>query len=86
MIWKFLKQNVLSPKGLNWVQHLASRTGLSRKALLGRRLAASRLREAARWQLLWNNVLVHGKLKLLNFLVDFVLMLYSILITDWVLL
>ena len=27
MIWKFLKQNVLSPKGLNWVQHLVSRTG-----------------------------------------------------------
>ena len=21
MIWKFLKQNVLFPKGLNWVQH-----------------------------------------------------------------
>ena len=28
MIWKFLKQNVLSPKGLNWVQHLVSRIGL----------------------------------------------------------
>ena len=28
MIRKFLKQNVLSPKGLNWVQHLVSRIGL----------------------------------------------------------
>ena len=28
MIWKFLKQNFLSPKGLNWVQHLVSRIGL----------------------------------------------------------
>ena len=28
MIWKFLKQNVLSPKGLNWVKHLVSRIGL----------------------------------------------------------
>ena len=28
MIWKFLKQNVLSPKALNWVQQLVSRTGL----------------------------------------------------------
>ena len=28
MIWKFLKQSVLSPKGLNWVQHLVSRIGL----------------------------------------------------------
>jgi len=29
MIWKFLKQHVLYPKGLNWVQHLVSRIGLS---------------------------------------------------------
>ena len=28
MIWKFLKQNVLFPKGLNWVQHCVSRIGL----------------------------------------------------------
>ena len=28
MIWKFLKQNVLSPKGLNWVKHLVSWIGL----------------------------------------------------------
>ena len=28
MIWKFLKQNVLFPKGLNWVQHRVSRIGL----------------------------------------------------------
>ena len=29
MIWKFLKQNVLFPKGLNWVQHwVYSRIGL----------------------------------------------------------
>ena len=28
MVWKFLKQNVLTPKGLNWVQHWVSRTGL----------------------------------------------------------
>ena len=28
MIWTFLKQNVLSPKALNWVQQLVSRTGL----------------------------------------------------------
>ena len=28
MIRKFLKQNVLSPKGLNWVQHLVSRIGV----------------------------------------------------------
>ena len=28
MIWKFLKQNVLFPKGLNWVQHWVSRIGL----------------------------------------------------------
>ena len=33
MIWKFLKQNVLSPKGLNWVQHLVSRIGLVIDAL-----------------------------------------------------
>ena len=33
MIWKFLKQNVLSPKGLNWVQHLVSRIGLLIDAL-----------------------------------------------------
>ena len=58
----------------------------SRTALLGCRLAASGLREAARWQLFWYKVLVHWKLKLLNFLVDFVLMLYTVLIIDWVLL
>ena len=29
MIWKFLKQNVLFPKGLNWVQQWVSRIGLS---------------------------------------------------------
>ena len=28
MIWKFLKQNVLFPKGMNWVQHWVSRIGL----------------------------------------------------------
>ena len=28
MIWKFLKQNVLFPRGLNWVQHWVSRIGL----------------------------------------------------------
>ena len=28
MIWKFLKQKVLFPKGLNWVQHWVSRIGL----------------------------------------------------------
>ena len=28
MIWKFLKQNVLFPKGLNWVQHWVRRLGL----------------------------------------------------------
>ena len=28
MIWKYLKQNVLFPKGLNWVQHRVSRMGL----------------------------------------------------------
>ena len=28
MVWKFLNLNVLSPKGLNWVQHLVSRIGL----------------------------------------------------------
>ena len=28
MIWKFLKQNVLTPKGLNLVQHRVSRIGL----------------------------------------------------------
>ena len=28
MIWKFLNLNVLSPKGLNWVQHLVSRIGI----------------------------------------------------------
>ena len=33
MIWKFLKQNVLSPKSLNWVQHLVSRIGLLIDAL-----------------------------------------------------
>ena len=27
-MWKFLKQNVLFPKGLNWVQHWVSRIGL----------------------------------------------------------
>ena len=27
-VWKFLKQKVLFPKGLNWVQHWASRIGL----------------------------------------------------------
>ena len=27
MIWKFLTQNVLSPKGLNWVQHLVTTIG-----------------------------------------------------------
>ena len=27
-VWKFLKQKVLFPKGLNWVQHLVSRIGL----------------------------------------------------------
>ena len=27
MIWKFLKQNVLFPRGLNWVQHWVSRIG-----------------------------------------------------------
>ena len=58
----------------------------SRTALLGCRLAASGLREAARWQLFSHKVLVHWKLKLLNFLVDFVLMLYTVLIIDWVLL
>ena len=31
----------------------------SRTALLGCRLAASGLREAARWQLFWHKVLVH---------------------------
>ena len=30
MIWKFLKQNFLFPKGLNWVQHWVSRIGLFR--------------------------------------------------------
>ena len=30
MIWKFLKQNVLFPKGLNRVQHRVSRFGLFR--------------------------------------------------------
>ena len=30
MIWKFLKQNVLFPKGLNKVQHWVSRLGLFR--------------------------------------------------------
>ena len=29
MIWKFLKQNVLFPKGLNWVQQWVSRIGIS---------------------------------------------------------
>ena len=29
MIWKFLKQNVLFPKGLNWVQQWVGRIGLS---------------------------------------------------------
>ena len=58
----------------------------SRTALLGWSLAASGLREAARWQLFSHKVLVHWKLKLLNFLVDFVLMLYTVLIIDWVLL
>ena len=33
MIWKFLKQNVLLPKGLNWVQHWVSRIGLFRTIL-----------------------------------------------------
>ena len=28
MIWKYLEQNVLFPKDLNWVQHLVSRIGL----------------------------------------------------------
>ena len=28
MMWKFLKQNVLFPNGLNWVQHWVSRIGL----------------------------------------------------------
>ena len=28
MIWKFLKQNVLFPKGMNWVQHWVSRVVL----------------------------------------------------------
>ena len=28
MIWKYLEQNVLFPKGLNWVQHWVSRLGL----------------------------------------------------------
>ena len=27
-VWKFLKQKVLFPKGLNWVQHWVSRIGL----------------------------------------------------------
>ena len=31
MMWKFLKQNVLFPKGLNWVQHGVSRIGLYRE-------------------------------------------------------
>ena len=32
MIWKFLKQNDLFPRGLNWVQHWVSRIGLLGKA------------------------------------------------------
>ena len=28
MIWKFLKQNILFPKGMNWVQHWVSQIGL----------------------------------------------------------
>ena len=28
MIWKFLKQNALFPRGLNWVQHGVGRIGL----------------------------------------------------------
>ena len=28
MMWKFLKQDVLFPKSLNWVQHGVSRFGL----------------------------------------------------------
>ena len=30
-IWKYLEQNVLFPKDLNWVQHLVSRIGLLRE-------------------------------------------------------
>ena len=29
MIWKYLEQNALFPKDLNWVQHRVSRIGLS---------------------------------------------------------
>ena len=28
MIWKYLEQNILCPKDLNWVQHCVSRIGL----------------------------------------------------------
>ena len=28
MIWKYLEQNILCPKDLNWVQHCVSRMGL----------------------------------------------------------
>ena len=37
MIWKFLKQNVLFPKGLNWVQHWVSRIGLLRAFFPGKK-------------------------------------------------
>ena len=49
MIWKFLKQNVLTPKGLNWVQHWVSRIGLSTALLIlhSTILAFSSLRESS---------------------------------------
>ena len=31
MIWKYLEQNILCPKDLNWVQHCISRIGLYKK-------------------------------------------------------
>ena len=34
MIWKYLEQNVLFPKGFNWIQHRVSRLGLLHCLLL----------------------------------------------------
>ena len=42
MIWKSLKQSVLFPKGLNWVQHSVSRIGLLRRRVALKIVVANR--------------------------------------------
>ena len=69
MIWKFLKQNVLFPKGLNWVQHWVSRIGLliihsnksvsrTKHGLIAPRFASNYVKNsiAYRGVVLWNAI------------------------------